>query len=119
MVDKINKRLSKTEVGNTDIEYLRTAAKIYYADVSNIGGYHSFYLKVRKTDKQVLILGQIETTKTNNNSNNSIRYKLTKTSLTIHFALESSKYKKLGLRHSQDLCSLVGPLLRSHNLKKS
>ena len=61
-IDKVNKRPSKREVGNTDIT-LHTTTKIYHVDVSNIGGYHSFRLKFRKTDKRILILYQTETTK--------------------------------------------------------
>ena len=62
LIEKMNKRPSKMEVGNTDIT-LNTATKNYHEELSNIGGYHSFQLKVKKTDKRILLLHQTETTK--------------------------------------------------------
>lgn len=62
LIDKINKRLSKREVGNTDIT-LDAATKLYHVDLSDIGGYHSFHLKVRKTDKGILVPYQTDTIK--------------------------------------------------------
>ena len=62
LIEKMNKKPSKMEVGNTDIT-LNTATKNYHEDLSNIGGYHSFQLKVKKTDKRILLLHQTETTK--------------------------------------------------------
>ena len=34
--------------------------KNYHVDVSNIGGYHSFQLKVRNSDKRILLLYQTQ-----------------------------------------------------------
>ena len=62
LIDKIKKSPSKMEVGNTDIT-LNTATKNYHEYLSNIVGYHSFQLKVKKTDKRILLLHQTETTK--------------------------------------------------------
>ena len=57
LIDKIKKSTSKMEVGNTDIT-LNTATKIYHEYLSNIVGYHSFQLNVKKTDKRILLLHQ-------------------------------------------------------------
>ena len=62
LIDKMNKIPSKMKVGNTGIT-LHTITKNYYVDVSNVGDYHSFQLKVKSTDKRVLLLYQTETTK--------------------------------------------------------
>ena len=62
LIDKINKRLSKREVGNTDIK-LDAATKLYHVDLPDIGDYHSFHLKVGKTDKGILIPYQTDTIK--------------------------------------------------------
>ena len=43
----------------TDIT-LHATTKNYHVDVSNISGYHSFQLKVRNTDKRILLLYQTE-----------------------------------------------------------
>ena len=59
LIDKINKRPSKGGVGKTDIT-MHVTIKNYHVDVSNIGGYHSFQLKVRNTDKRILLLYQTE-----------------------------------------------------------
>ena len=59
LIDKINKRPSKGAVGKTDI-MLHATTKNYHVDVSNISGYHSFQLKVRNTDKRILLLYQTE-----------------------------------------------------------
>ena len=50
------------EVGNTDIT-LHTTTENYYVYLSNIGAYHSFQIKVRHTEKRILLLYQTGTTK--------------------------------------------------------
>ena len=55
LIDKMNKIPSKMKVGNTGIT-LHTITKNYHVDVSNVGDYHSFQLKVKNTDKRVLPL---------------------------------------------------------------
>ena len=62
LIEKMNKRPQIMEVGNTDIT-LHTTTENYYVYVSNIGDYHSFQLKVRHTEKRILLLYQTETTK--------------------------------------------------------
>ena len=62
MSDKMNKIPSKMKVGNTGIT-LHTTTKNYHVDVLNVGDYHSFQLKVKSTEKRVLLLYQTETTK--------------------------------------------------------
>ena len=59
LIDKINKRPSKGWVWKTDIT-MHVTIKNYHVDVSNIGGYHSFQLKVRNSDKRILLLYQTE-----------------------------------------------------------
>ena len=39
---------------------MHVTIKNYHVDVSNIGGYHSFQLKVRNSDKRILLLYQTE-----------------------------------------------------------
>ena len=72
LIEKMNKRLSKMEVGNTDIT-LNTATKYYHEELSNIDGYHSFQLKVKKTDKLILLLHQTETTKQSEKKKNHLK----------------------------------------------
>ena len=61
LIEKMNKRPSKMEVRNTDIT-LDTKSENCHVDVSNIGDYRSLQLKVRNTEKQILLLYQTETT---------------------------------------------------------
>ena len=61
LIEKMNKRPSKMEVGNTDIT-LHTKTENCHVDISNIGDYRSLQLKVRHTEKQILLLYQTETT---------------------------------------------------------
>ena len=78
LIGKINKRPSKRKARNTDIT-LHTTTKHYHVDVSDIGGYRSFHLKV--------LLQRTGTTKPfvkrESISKNSIHFNLAKTSLHL------------------------------------
>ena len=62
LIEKMNKTPSKMELGNTNIT-LHTKTENCHVVVSNTDDYLSLQLKVRHTEKRILLLYQTETTK--------------------------------------------------------